>query len=111
MSERRRLTLQNRRGAENFELRHGGKNTTFTITMGNYPDGTIGEVFISGPKSGSEVDAVARDGAILLSLALQHGVPLETIRHAMTREPDGRASTIVGAVVDEISRKDKGGTT
>jgi len=102
-----RRVLDNRRAAENFELRHGGQNTTFTITTGRYPDGTVGEVFITGSKSGSAFDAVARDGAILLSMCLQHGVPLETIKHAMTREPDGSASTIVGAVVDEISRKDK----
>ena len=72
-----RRVLENRRAGENFELRHGGKNTTFTITIGHFPDGSIGEVFISGAKAGSEVDAVARDGAILLSLALQHNVPLE----------------------------------
>jgi hypothetical protein len=106
-----RRVLDNRRFGENFELRHGGKNTTFTVTIGRYPDGAVGEVFITGAKAGSEVDAVARDGAILLSLALQHHVPLETIRHAMTREADGSASTIIGAVVDEISRKDKGGTS
>ena len=102
-----RRLLDNRRAGESFELRHGGQNTSFVITLGCYADGTIGEVFISGSKSGSAFDAVARDGAILLSLALQHGVPIETIRHAMTREADGSASTIVGAVVDEISRKDK----
>ena len=102
-----RRLLDNRRAGENFELRHGGKNASFIITLGRYPDGAVGEVFISGAKAGSEVDAVARDGAILLSLALQHSVPLETIRHAMTREADGSASTIVGAVVDEISRKEQ----
>ncbi len=97
-----RAVLPNRRAGENFEMRHGGKNTVFVITTGHYPDGRVGEVFISGAKAGSEVDAVARDGAILLSLALQHGVPLETMKHAMTREPDGSASTIVGAVVDRL---------
>ncbi len=97
-----RMLLPHRRAGENFEMTHGGKNTRFTITVGHYPDGSVGEVFISGAKAGSEVDAVARDGAVLLSLALQHGVPLETIRHAITREADGSASTIVGAVVDRL---------
>jgi len=98
-----RNVLPNRRSGENFELRHGGKNTSFVITLGRYPDGRVGEVFISGAKAGSEVDAVARDGAILLSLCMQFGVPLETIKHAVTREPDGSASTIVGAVVDRLT--------
>lgn len=98
-----RAVLPNRRAGENFEMRHGGKNTTFVITTGRYQDGRVGEVFISGAKAGSEVDAVARDGAILLSLCLQHSVPLETMKHAMTREPDGTASTIVGAVIDRLT--------
>lgn len=97
-----RKVLPNRRSGENIEITHGGQNSKFVITLGRYPDGTIGEVFISGSKSGSSFDGVARDGAILLSLCMQHGVPLETIKHAMTREPDGSASTIVGAVVDKL---------
>lgn len=97
-----RSVLPNRRTGENFEIKHGGQNSIFVVTVGRYPDGNIGEVFISGSKSGTAFEAVARDGAILLSLALQHGVPLETIKHAVTREPDGSASTIVGAVVDKL---------
>ena len=63
----------------------------------------IGEVFISGSKAGSTTEAVARDGAVLLSIALQHGVPLETIKHALTREGNGTPSTIIGAVVDRLT--------
>lgn len=98
-----RSVLPNRRSGENFELHHGGQNTSFVITTGRYPNGSIGEVFITGSKSGTAFEAVARDGAILLSLCLQHGVPLEIIRHAITREADGAPSTIVGAVVDRLT--------
>ena len=41
--------------------------------------------------------------AVLLSIALQHGVPLETIKHALTREGNGTPSTIIGAVVDRLT--------
>lgn len=98
-----RRLLPNRRAGENFEIKHGGQNTAFVITTGRYPEGSIGEVFITGSKSGTAFEAVARDGAILLSLALQHGVDLQTIKHALTREGDGSASTIVGAVVDRLT--------
>lgn len=98
-----RAPLPNRRSGENFELRHGGQNTPFVITIGRYPDNSIGEVFITGSKSGTAFEAVARDGAILLSLALQHGVALETMKHAMTREGNGEPSTIIGAVVDRLT--------
>ena len=101
-----RKVLPNRRAGETFEIRHRGQRTPFVITLGRYVDGSIGEVFIAGSKSGSEFDAVARDGAILLSLAIQHGVPMETMKHAITREPDGSASSIIGAVVDLLQKKD-----
>lgn len=99
-----RAALPNRRETETFELRHGRQNTPFVISVGRYPDRRIGEVFISGGKTGSDFDAVARDGAILLSLALQHGVALETIMRAITREGNGEPSTIVGAVVDRFNK-------
>lgn len=98
-----RNTLPARRLCETFDLEHGGQNTKFTVTLGRFPTGLVGEVFISGAKAGSEVDAVARDGAVLLSIAMQYGVPIETIRHAITRNGDGSASTIIGAVVDRLS--------
>lgn len=98
-----RNVLPQRRACETFELQHGKLNAKFSVTIGRYPNGNIGEVFIAGAKAGSEVEAVTRDAAVTLSIALQYGVPIETIRHALTREGDGTASTIIGAVVDQIS--------
>lgn len=102
-----RKELPQRRYGETFELKHGGQKTTFAVTVGYYTHNdvrveNIGEVFISGGKAGSEVDAVSRDGAVLLSIALQFGVPLTIIQHALTREANGTASTIIGAVVDML---------
>jgi hypothetical protein len=102
-----RNTLPHRRAGETFEIQHGGKNAVFAVTVGYYPDDTIGEVFISGAKAGSEIDGIARDGAVLLSIALQYGVPLATIKHAVTRESDGAPSTIVGVVVDRLTNGEK----
>jgi hypothetical protein len=97
-----RRELPRRRHAETFELRHAGQREPFVVTLGYYADGDIGEVFVGGAKAGSEVEAVARDGAVLLSLALQHGISLNVIRHALTRNQDGTASSIIGAVVDRM---------
>jgi len=98
----RRDVLQNRREGESFELRHGGKRDVFTITISRYPDGRVAEIFIAGGKSGTEVEANVRDTAILTSLALQHGAPIEMLAAALTREGDGSASTIIGAVLDRL---------
>ena len=72
---------------------------------GRLDDGTHGEVFISGGKSGEAVEAIARDGAVLLSLALQYGVDLANIRSAITRDGQAEPSTIIGAVVDRLSEE------
>lgn len=97
-----RAALPGRRETETFELQHGKQNTQFTISVGRYRDHRIGEVFISGGKTGSDFEAVARDGAVLLSIALQYHVPMGVLRHAITREANGVASTIIGAVLDKL---------
>lgn len=103
-----RQILPQRRPAETFDLRHWGQN--FTVTVGTYADGRVGEVFVDGAKTGADVQATASDAAVLLSLALQHGVPLETIRHAVTRSASGDASSIMGAIVDLLPTLDGAGS-
>jgi hypothetical protein len=102
-----RRMLPERRASETFEVIYGEQRTPFSVTVGCYDDGTVGEVFITGAKAGSDMDAAARDGAILLSLALQHRVPLRVLQHAVTRNQDGTASTIVGVVIDRIARHEE----
>ena len=62
------------------------------ITAGMYDDGTLGEVFIIISKQGSTVSGLLDGFAILFSIALQYGVPLEVIVEKLchTRfEPSG----------------------
>lgn len=101
MTDRR--PLPQRRRAETFEIEFGGIGLKYHITVGYYDDGGIGEVFINFPKSGAQAEAIARDGAVLLSLALQHGVPLTVMKSAITRDDQGAPSSIVGAVVDKLA--------
>ncbi len=98
-----RRTLPQRRAAETYDLRFW--NQPFTVTVGFYADGTPGEVFIDGGKTGQDIQSTARDAALVLSLAMQHGPPIETIRHAITRDGSGAAASILGAIVDAISTK------
>jgi hypothetical protein len=100
-----REPLPARRFGETFKLRFGGAAGAYHITVGRYPDGRLGELFISTNKIGSAQDALARDTAILMSLALQHGCTIETIRDAITREGNGEPSTIAGAVADKLTEK------
>ncbi len=99
--------LPERRRSETFSTSFAGE--TYDVTQGFYADGRTGEIFInrvrdkSAAKLGTHLDGVCRDGAILLSLALQHGTAIETIRHAVTRDENGEPSTIMGAIVDRIA--------
>jgi hypothetical protein len=102
MTERR--ILPNRRQGETFELTHGAMRTRFLVTVGFFRPGQPAEVFVSGSKSGSDFEAAARDGAILLSLCLQHGVPVATMRGAVTRDGNGAPSTIIGAILDRLEQ-------
>lgn len=97
-----RDVLPERRAVETFDLWHD--SMSFTVSIGFYDDGRPGEVFVTGTKAGSGVEAVSRDGAILISLALQHGVPVDVIRHAVTRTAGDEPSSIIGAVVDRLAR-------
>jgi ribonucleoside-diphosphate reductase alpha chain len=62
------------------------------ITVGLYPDGTPGELFITMAKEGSTVSGLMDSFALATSIALQHGVPLRLLceKFAHTRfEPSG----------------------
>ena len=98
-----RRVLPQRRSAETFDLRFW--NQPSTVTIGFYADGTPGEVFIDGCKTGNDIQSIARDAGVLLSLALQHGTPIEAIRHAVTRGASEEPASLLGAVVDSIETK------
>ena len=62
------------------------------ITVGLYPTGQPGEIFIKMAKEGSTVSGMMDSFATAISLALQHGVPLRVLceKFAHTRfEPSG----------------------
>jgi hypothetical protein len=60
--------------------------------VGKYPDGRPGEIFIKADRSGSLAAGALDAVAIMMSIALQHGVPLRTLtdklRHSRF-EPEG----------------------
>jgi hypothetical protein len=95
-----RHLLPQRRSSTTFELNFWGQK--FAVGIGYYPDGQIGEVFVSADRIGGQVEALARDAAILISIALQFGAPLETIQHALTRGGHGEPLSLAAAVVDLI---------
>jgi hypothetical protein len=96
MSQRHRLP--NRRAHQVIPFEFGGIG--FTAGIGRYNDERLAEVFIDSTKMGSAVEANAKAGAIILSLALQHGVDLGTIAHALSKNGGGRPTSPIGAIVE-----------
>jgi hypothetical protein len=95
-----RARLPDRRPAETFDLVAGGLK--YVCTVGRFADGRIGELFLGNHKSNSAADTSARDAAITFSIAVQHGADPETIRSALCRDADGKASGPLGVALDLI---------
>jgi ribonucleoside-diphosphate reductase alpha chain len=98
-----RQRLPNRRPAETFKLEVGG--LAYTCTVGRFPDGSIGELFLNNHKSNSTADTNARDAAITFSIAIQHGADPETIRLALCRDSQGRPAGTLAAALDLLTER------
>ena len=104
---RDRDRLPNRRQREAIRFEHGGFE--FVAGVGRYPDGRLGEIFISAnAKSGTAIEAWARDSAILASIAIQYGTPLDTVRHALSRDEANNAASPLGALLDILAESEAG---
>jgi hypothetical protein len=78
---------------------------SYTGGIGRFDDGRIAEIFINGSKVGAAAETNAQDAAIVASLALQHGCPIDTIRHALARSGGsaGPLATLLKEVESELS--------
>lgn len=105
-----RRKLPNRRNGHTQKVRIGGQKVY--IRTGEYEDGTLGEIFVDIDKEGSTLRGVMNTLAKAISIALQHGVPLEEYVDALRytkfepHGPVGGHDTIkmASSIVDMIAR-------
>jgi hypothetical protein len=97
-AERKRLP--DRRASETFDFQSQGLR--FTATVSRFDDGRLGEIFLTDHKAGSMAGINASDAAVVASIALQFGVPLDVIRHALMRDARGNASGPLAVALDKI---------
>lgn len=79
------------------------------IIVGLYEDGSPGEIFLHIAKEGSTLSGMTDSFAIMLSLALQYGIPLKDLvrkfRHVRF-EPDGltgnKAIPTASSIIDYV---------
>lgn len=104
---RRRLPDERRAITHKFDVAgHEGY-----ITVGMYEDGTPGEIFLVMAKEGSTISGLMDSFATAISLALQYGVPLQTLVNKFSHmrfEPAGmtgnRDVPIAKSIVDYLFR-------
>jgi ribonucleoside-diphosphate reductase alpha chain len=96
-----RMRLPNRRVCESFAFQCAG--LPYIASISRFPDGDLAEIFISNHKSGSDADNAARDSAVICSVALQYGAPLDVIRKALMRDSRGVASSPLGVALDLLA--------
>ena len=99
-----RSRMPERRAHEAFDFEHGGFR--YKAGVGFYGDCRIGEVFLDVDKAGTAIQTHARDAAVVLSLLLQHGCPLDVIQRAVTRLPDGKAAGPIGTLLDLLAKRE-----
>ena len=93
-----RHALPQRRASETMNYQAAGQR--YTATVSRFPNGDVAEVFVSNHKQGSMADNSARAAAIVLSIALQYGVPLDAFISSMPRDSMGRPLEPIGAALD-----------
>lgn len=97
-----RERLPNRRASEQIEFWHDGLRCLASV--GRYPDGRIGEVFLRvGEKPDSASDIAARDMTIAASIGLQYGMDIDTLRKALTRNARNEPSSPLGTLLDMLA--------
>jgi ribonucleoside-diphosphate reductase alpha chain len=93
-----RERLPNRRVSEQIAFACG--RFKFIATVSRFPDGRLAEIFLTNGKCGSDSEVSARDAAVIASIALQHGVPVEVLWKALMRDSHGAPSGPLGMVLD-----------
>lgn len=104
-----RAPLPSRRASTTIRIRYAdveGLKLAAHATYSRVEDGAIREVFVSAGKPGSPAEAALRDAGLLISLLLQHGATLVSIKAALTRGAQGQPASQIGVIVDAIANEE-----
>lgn len=101
-----RTPLPNRRDCVVEDVKHitaSGHELTLPVTFGFDADGRIREFFCTPAKSGTDIQALINDGALMASILLQHGVSISELAAALGEnrgegEKSGAPSSAFGAI-------------
>ena len=89
-----RRSLPDKKRATSTKARIGGHSVR--LITGEYPDGKLGEIILVTSKEGAAWRAMLNQFAIAVSIALQHGVPLEAFIKVFTFQKFEPSGQVVG---------------
>ena len=99
-----RERLPNRRSTKAIDIEVAGNG--YQLGVGYFADGRIGEVFVTGPKLGSDMHGLLADLGVVISRLLQHGDTPPSLAAGMARLGDGTTpASIVGAIADALAKE------
>ncbi len=111
MSERKRLPDERTALTHKFKIKAKEGTVKGYLTIGHYPDGSVGEIFVKMDQQGSQVSGFVDSWAVAVSLLLQMGMSLEEITRKFRGcrfEPSGMTDNpnirIAQSPVDYIAR-------
>ena len=112
-----RSRLPNRRPAVTQDIEVGGH--CFMATVGFDEHDRPKEVFLSGAKDGTDLAAILDDASVVLSVALQFGIPATALARSVARLPavplaalyldqpgdngERQPASVIGAAVDLLT--------
>jgi hypothetical protein len=95
-----RCRLPDRRGSETFSFECDG--LSYVASISRFSDGRLGETFITSPKAGSAAGVIASGAAVMASIAMEYGAPIDVLRKVLMRDASGRPSGPLGAELDMV---------
>lgn len=92
-----RQRLPDRRQSDFLTFEHEGQTVHVSASFDGC--GRLAEIFLNSGKCGTMIDIVTRELAVVVSIALQYGVPLERIDAALPKLADGSSAGPLGAAL------------
>ena len=103
-----RQKLTNRRGSEHllFEF----NNAKYNLSLSEFPDGRLGELWIDGAKTGTDLWYIMIELATVASIALQRGATPEEICRSLPQTRSGLPLGPLGCALKEVKEQSSAGT-
>ena len=98
-----RATLPNRRPSETIAADWQGH--PFTVTVCYEPSSGLAREVFADSQKGGQMQATIADACVLISIALQHGIPPDALAKSLSRVPDlvnGAGADLPGSPIGAI---------